>query len=165
MFWPLVYFYLICRYIKIKIKGQNEFIAKAKVERKVLNGQKILKSILNLNAIYSELNEYNREFWCLYLLSVWLLFGVFIIFTSYFFFFWRIDYNFESFCCLYFSFTILTFLFIMSTASSVNYEANKIYKPLNQVMANYRLRRNNIQTRNELLNAYSRKIKVKINNL
>jgi hypothetical protein len=53
----------------------------------------------------------------------------------------------------------------MSTASSVNYEANKIYKPLNQVMANYRLRRNNIQTRNELLNAYSRKIKVKINNL
>ncbi len=44
-FLPLVYFYLICRFIKIKIKEQNDFIAKAIVERKVINNTKILQSI------------------------------------------------------------------------------------------------------------------------
>ncbi len=60
-------------------------------------------------------------------------------------------------------FVILIFSFIISTASSVNYEANKIYKTLNQIMVNNSLRRYGFQTRNELLNAYSRKVKVKIN--
>jgi hypothetical protein len=58
-------------------------------------------------------------------------------------------------------FLALTFLLIISTASSVNYEANKIYKLLNQIIFYYGLRRIRVQTRNDLLNAYSRKIKVK----
>jgi hypothetical protein len=163
--WPLVYFHLICRYIKIKLKEQNDFIAKAIVERKVINYQKMLRPIRKLNAIYLELNEYNRDFWSLYLLSIWVFLGSIIIFLSYFCFFGELTIILKLFVGYGFGFATLTFLFIISTASSVNYETNKIYKPLNQVMANYRLRRINIQTRNELLNYYSRKIKVKVNNL
>jgi hypothetical protein len=67
IFWPLVYFYLICRYIKIKIEEQNDLIAKAIVERKVIITQKMLRSNRNLNAIYSEIIENNHDFWSLYL--------------------------------------------------------------------------------------------------
>jgi hypothetical protein len=163
IFWPLVYFYLICRYIKIKIKEQNDLIAKAIVERKVINSQKILRLIRNLNAIYSEINEYNREFWSKYLLLIWFIFGFLIIFCSYFLFFAKLILILKLIIGYGFAFITLTFLFIISTASSVNYEANKIYKHLNQVIVYYGLRRIRVQTRNDLLNAYSRKIKVKIN--
>jgi hypothetical protein len=54
-------------------------------------------------------------------------------------------------------------LFLLTIASSVNYKANKIYKLLNQIMVYYSLRRIRVQTRNNLLNVYSRKIKVTIN--
>jgi hypothetical protein len=161
IFWPLVYFHLICRYIKIKLKEQNDFIVKAIVERKVINYEKILRSIRKLNAIYSELNEYNRDFWSLYLLSIWLLLGTLIIFLSYFCFFGELTIILKLIVFYTLVFIVVTFLFIISIASSVNYETNKIYKPLNQFMANNVLRRINIQARNELLNAYSRKIKVK----
>jgi hypothetical protein len=101
LFWPVVYFYLICRYIKIKIKEQNDLIAKAIVERNVINRTKILRSIRNLDGIYTELNEYNREFWSLYLLLIWLMFGL-INFGTYFCFFCGTKYNFKTICGLWF---------------------------------------------------------------
>ncbi len=85
MFWPLVYFYLTCRYIKIKIKEQNYSIAKVIDERKVIKSQKILRSIRILDAIYSELNQCSNKFWSLYLLSIWLIFSVLIIFVLFLF--------------------------------------------------------------------------------
>jgi hypothetical protein len=163
MLWPFVYFYLICRYIKIKIKQQNDFISKAIVERKPINSTKILRSIHKFNAIYSEINEYNNQFWSLYLLSIWLIFGSLIIFLSYFFFFAELTIVLKVFFGYAFVLITSIFLFIISTASSVNYEANKIYKLLNQIMVYNSLGRIRYRTRNELLNAYSRKIKVKIN--
>ncbi len=163
IFWPLVYFYLICRYIKIKIKEQNDFIAKAIVEQKVINIRKILRSIRNLNAIYLELNEYNQNFWSKYLLSIWLIFGVIINFCFSFFFFAKLTLILKFIVYYGLVFLISTFLFIISTASSVNYEANKIYKPLNKIMVYNSLRRIRFKTRNQLLNAYSRKIEVNIN--
>jgi hypothetical protein len=163
MLWPFVYFYLICRYIKIKIKQQNDFISKAIVERKPINSTKILRSIHKFNAIYSEINEYNNQFWSLYLLSIWLIFGSLIIFLSYFFFFAELTIILKVFFGYAFVLITSIFLFIISNASSVNYEANKIYKLLNQIIVYNSLRRIRYRTRNELLNAYSRKIKVKIN--
>jgi hypothetical protein len=161
MFWPLVYFYFICRYINIKIKEQNDFITRAIVGRKVINSLKISQLIRNLDRIYSELNQYNYEFWSLYLLTIWLSFGALIIFLSYFYFFSKLNIILNLFFGYGLTFVTSTFLFIISTASSVNYEANKIYKLLNHVMVYNSLRRIRAQTRNQLLNAYSRKIKVK----
>jgi hypothetical protein len=161
LFWPVVYFYLICRYIKIKIKEQNDLIAKAIVERSVINRTKILRSIRNLDGIYTELNEYNHEFWSLYLLLIWLMFGLFINFGTYFCFFAELNIILKLFA-VYGLFTVISaFLFIISTASSVNYEANKIYKHLNQIMAYYSSDRIRFKTRNNL----RQKIKVTINHL
>jgi hypothetical protein len=165
LFWPVVYFYIICRYIKIKIKEQNDLIAKAIVERNVINSTKILRSIRNLDAIYTELNEYNREFWSLYLLLIWLMFGFVINFWTYFCFFAEINIILKSFAVYGLVTVISTFLFIINTVSSVNYEANKSYKHLNQIMVYYSLDRIRFKTRNKLLNFYSQKIKVNINQL
>jgi hypothetical protein len=165
MIWSVVYFYLICRYIKIKIKEQNDFIAKAIIERKVINSQKILRLIRNLNEVYTEVNEYDYDFWSLYLLSIWLIFGALLIFLSYFYFFTKMTIILKLIIGYGFVFLTLTFLFIISTASSVNYEANKIYKLLNQIMVYNSLRRIRFRTRNQFLNVLSRKVKVKINHL
>jgi hypothetical protein len=165
MIWPVVFFYLICRYIKIKIKEQNDFIAKAIIERKVINSQKILRLILDLNAIYTEINEYNNDFWSLYLLSIWLIFGALLIFFILFLIFRKMTIILKLIIGYGFVFLTLTFLFIIRTASSVQCEANKIYKLLNQIKVYNSLRRIRFRTRNELLNIFSRKVKVKINHL
>jgi hypothetical protein len=159
LFWPVVYFYLICRYIKIKIKKQNDLIAKAIVKRNLSNSTKILRSIRNLDAIYAELNEYNREFWSLYLLLIWLIFGLIINFYTYFCFFAELNIILKPFVVYGLVTGISIFLFIISTASSVNYEANKIYKHLNQIMVYYSLNHIRFKKRN----FYSQKIKVTIN--
>jgi hypothetical protein len=96
IFWPLVYFYLICRYIKIKIEEQNDLIAKAIVERKVIITQKMLRSNRNLNAIYSEINENNHDFWS-FIWSSYNFYDLFLIFL-------RIDFNFKTDCWLWFIF-------------------------------------------------------------
>jgi len=165
LFWPVVYFYVICRYIKIKIKVQNDLIEKAIFERNVINSTKILRSIRNLDAIYTELNEYNREFWSLYLLLVWFIYGLLINFGTYFYFFAELNIILKAFAVYGLFIVITAFLFIISTASSVNFEANKIYKHLNQISAHYSLNRISFKTRNHLLNFYLQKIKVTINHL
>jgi hypothetical protein len=162
MLFPLVYFYLIWHYIKIKIKEQNDFIAKAIVERKVIKSQKIMRSIRSLDGIYSELNQYNRDFWSLYLLSIWLIFGLLLNFTTYFYFFAKLSLIIKLIVGYGLGFIILMFFITLISASSVNYEANKTYKLLNHIMVYNSFYR--IQTRNALLNWYSRKIKVKIIN-
>jgi hypothetical protein len=71
----VVYFYLICRYIKIKFKESNDFIRQKKI-----NNENFLRFIRDLEAKYSELNEYDRNFWSKYLLSIWLIFGAVVNF-------------------------------------------------------------------------------------
>ncbi len=58
-------------------------------------------------------------------------------------------------------FAFLAFLFIITNAFSVNYEANKMYKLLNHIMVYNSLSRLRFSTRNDLIIGYSTKIKVK----
>ncbi len=60
-------------------------------------------------------------------------------------------------------FAFLAFLYLITNASSVNYEANKMYKLLNHIMVYNSSSRLRFSTRNHLMIAYSTKIKVKIN--
>jgi hypothetical protein len=60
-----------------------------------------------------------------------------------FLFFKKLNVILKLFVCYDLVFVILIFSFTISTASSVNYEANKIYKTLNQIMVYNSLRRIN----------------------
>jgi len=146
----VVYFYLICRYIKIKFKESNDF-----VRQKKINNKNFLGFIRDLDAKYSELNEFDLNFWSKYLLSIWVIFVALVNFTLYIFLF--VDLNIilklvSGYGSVLF---ILIFIFIISTASSVNYEANQIYKPLNHIMANQSFKRLSL----------TEKVKVNINEL
>ncbi len=132
----VVYFYLICHYIKVKFKESNDFIRQKKI-----NNENFLRFIRDLDAKYSELNEYDSNFWSKYLLSIWLIFAALVNLALYVFLFADLNIIFKLIAGYGSVLFILIFIFIVSNASSVNYEANKIYKPLNHIMANQRYKR------------------------
>jgi len=123
--WQFIYFYIICYYLKSKLKVINE---RLRQKNRLLNLYKIIKQ---LNSIYSEIDEYNNNYWSKFLFWVWMLFGLMIntlLFTAIFGvmpLFIRLLFTFAA---IFFVF-ILTF--IISTASSVNLEASRSYELLN----------------------------------
>ncbi len=148
----VVYFYLICYYIKIKFEESNDF-----VRQKKINNENFLRFVCDLDAKYSELNEYDSNFWSKYLLSIWLIFGALVNFAFYVFLFADLNIMYKLIAGYGSALLILIFIFIISTASSVNYEANKIYKPLNHIMANQSFKRLSLTKKvkvstNELIN-------------
>ncbi len=159
--WQLFYFRLICRYIKIKFKESNDFVSKLIVRQKLIKWKKVLKMIQNLDAKYSELDKYNQEFWSKYLLSIWLMAGAVINFSLYSLYFGKMTVTLKSIVGYFTALTFLGFLFIIINASSVNYEANKMYKLLNHIMVYNSWSQMRFSTRNHLMIAYSTKIKVK----
>jgi hypothetical protein len=123
---------------------------------------RVLKAIKSLDSKYSGLEEYNVNYWSKYLLSVWLIFGGFINFLFYCLLFVEINFI-QKLIVVYISILLsTTFLLIINTASSVNYEANKVYKLLNRVMIlnNIGLFNKRFKSRNKSLMAYSSKVKV-----
>jgi hypothetical protein len=159
--WQIFLFLLICRYIKIKFKESNDFVSQLIFRRKLIKWKQVLRIIRNLDSKYSELHKYNQEFWSKYLLSIWLISGAFINFSLYHLFFAEMTVILKLMTGYSTAFAFLGVLFIISNASSVNYEANKMYKLLNHIMVYNRSSRLRFSTRNDLMIAYSTKIKVK----
>jgi hypothetical protein len=161
--WQFFYFRLICHYIKIKFKESNDSVSQHICRRKLIKWNQVLRIIRNLDSKYSELDECNQEIWSKYLLSIWLILGTIINFYLYPFFFAEMDVTQKLIAGYGISFPFLAFLFILNNASSVNFEANKMYKLLNRIMVYNSSSRLRFSTRNHLMIAYSTKIKVKIN--
>jgi hypothetical protein len=161
--WQIFYFRLICRYIKIKLKESNDFVSQLISRRKLIKWKQILIIIRNLDAKYSELDECNQEIWSKYLLSLWLIVGTIINFLLYSLFFTEMTVTQKVISGYRATILFVGFLFIITNASSVNYEANKMYKLLNHIMVYNSSSRLRFSTRNNLMIAYSIKIKVKIN--
>jgi hypothetical protein len=160
--WQLFYFRLICRFIKIKLKESNDFVSQLIFRRKLIKWEQILIIIRNLDAKYSELDECNQEIWSKYLLSIWLIVGTLINFHLYPLFFTEMTVTQKLISGYRATFTFLGFLYLITNASSVNYEANKMYELLNHIMVYNSSSHLRFSTRNNLMFAYSTKIKVKI---
>jgi hypothetical protein len=159
--WQVVYYYFICRYLKIKLKKSNELISQTLKKSQKTSLLSIERVIYSLDSSYVEIEDYNSNFWSKYLLTIWLIFGSQIVTALYCLLFVKdiiskliIGYAFVVF--------VVIFLFVINIASSVNYEANKSYNSLNSLMATDRSGFVRYKTRKALLNVQSRKIKVKI---
>jgi hypothetical protein len=159
--WQIFYFLLICRYIKIKFKESNDIVSQLIFRRKLIKWEKVSTIIRNLDAKYSELDKFNQEFWSKYLLSIWLMAGTIINFSLYSVFFSEMNLINKLMSGYSTVFAFLAFIFIITNASSVNYEANKMYKLLNHIMVYNSSSRLRFSRRNHLMIAYSTKIKVK----
>ena len=127
LIYQLVYFYLICYYLTIKIRKLNQMtknLIRAKID---LNCGLFYKIMTSLNKVYNEINGYNRNYWSIYLFWIWMLLTLIIVYELFMSIFSKI---FIVKCMLFFGSIIgtLCLILVIRSASSVNYEANKSYK-------------------------------------
>ena len=128
--YQLIYFYIICVYLKMKLQSINAKLLEKKSKTSIAY---IVSQLKAMNSLYKEINEYNSQFWSLYFLLFWLIIGSMISIDLYVIFISNIGIVYKI-CVIYsmLSFFLL-FLFMVFTASSVNYEAKKAYKLLNRL--------------------------------
>jgi hypothetical protein len=129
----MTYFYIICLYLKLKLRNVNNSIRKC-FEKKFKMTNRRMKNILKtLDSIISEINTYNNDFWSKYLMFV--LITVILVVDLAFFvsIFGKLN-IFLKVLLIYGSSVVFLFLVILiNTASSVSFEANKSYKLLNKL--------------------------------
>jgi hypothetical protein len=131
-FSQMTYFYIICLYLKLKLRNANNSITKS--FEKNYKMKNILKS---LDSIISKINTYNDDFWSKYLMIV--LITVILVVDLAFFvaIFEKLNFFFKI-VIIYGSSVVFLFLVILiNTASSVSFEANKSYKLLNKLFITY----------------------------
>jgi hypothetical protein len=129
----MTYFYIICLYLKLKLRNANNSIRKCFEKKYKITNHRIKDILISLNSIILEINTYNTEFWSKYLMIVLML--VILVFDILFFqaifgkmsFFFKMLFFYGS--CLVFILLII----LINTASSVSFEANKSYKLLNKL--------------------------------
>jgi len=150
IFWQVMYFYIICYYVRSKIKVIN-----SKLETKVKNKFQIknfhlIQTIKSLSSVYSEIIDYNNNYWSKFLFWIWILLTTLIDTFLYLLFFGDLQlFQRMLFYCFGFQF-ISTLLIIIIISSSVNFEAKKSYKILYSLIAytssrNFRFDRNRIK--------------------
>jgi hypothetical protein len=116
--WQMVYYYLICRYMKIKFNKTNDLISNALLKRKFIKIENVSKLIRGLDAKYSELNKFNDEFWSKFLLLFWLIFGTLTVFDLYVLIFTELNIILRSIIFYTFILLSLLFLFIINAVFS-----------------------------------------------
>ncbi len=129
----MTYFYIICLYLKLKLRNANNSIRNS-FDRKCRITNYRTKNILkSLNSIISEIDTYNNDLWSKYLMIV--LMSIITVFDILLFqsIFGKISFLFK---IILFYISCLVFLFLIiliNTASSVSFEANKSYNLLNKM--------------------------------
>ena len=76
--YQMVYFLLICYYITIKTRECNNKIRNYLKNRIILNNKRAKNLMTELNSIYSEIEDYNQNYWSKYLFWVWILYSTII---------------------------------------------------------------------------------------
>jgi hypothetical protein len=126
--YQMVYFYLICYYITIKTRECNNKIRNYIKNRIALNDKRAKDSMTELNSIYSEIEDYNQNFWSQYLFWVWILFATIINMFLYLAIFSNENFLLR-FSSIYGSIIfIFTLILIINSASSVHLEINRSYQ-------------------------------------
>jgi hypothetical protein len=158
--WKVAYFYLVCNYLKIKLREvNNELINKIGKRIRITNARTIIL-IKKLSSIYSEIDDYNNNFWSKYLLSIWLILGSVINTTLYLSIFGEMHIIFRIIFIYSVSVFIITFMFIVNIASSVTFEAMRSYKLLNNLMVSNAKTYSKVYVTSNLYNGNVVKIKV-----
>ncbi|HEY6437597.1 MAG TPA: hypothetical protein VIY47_13475, partial [Ignavibacteriaceae bacterium] len=133
----IVYYYIICYYLKLRIKAINDSIGnKLKSQTRVnINFIEIMNSF---NEIYEEIHEYNTTYWSKYLFCLWISLVSIINFVAYPSIFGEMQFI-NRFLASYVSVLFSTILLkVIKTASLVFYETKKTYKLLNSCIPSLR---------------------------
>jgi hypothetical protein len=133
IFTQMTYFYIICLYLKLKLRNANNSITKSFEKKYKITNYQMKNILISLNSIVSEINTYNNDLWSQYLMIVLML--VIVVFDILLFqtIFGKMSFFFKMifFCASCLAFLLL--IILINTASSVSFEANKSYKLLNKL--------------------------------
>ena len=127
-------FYIICLYLNIKINALNERLIEMKRRKRFI---RIRETLQSFDSLYSEINEYNTTFWAKFLFSFWVTFGSFNVLFIYIILFVPLNFIIKLVEVYNMLLWLFCFLFVIFTASSVTYCANKSYKTLNSLIISY----------------------------
>jgi hypothetical protein len=126
--YQMVYFFLICYYITIKIKECNNKIRNYLKNGIALNNKRAKNLMTELNSIYSEIEDYNQNYWSKYLFWVWILYSTIINMLVYSAIFSKVNFVLR-FIYIYGSIIfIFSLILIINSASSAHLEVNKSYQ-------------------------------------
>jgi hypothetical protein len=121
--------------LKIKLINENSRIKNIIYSRSRINNSRIKLILNSLNAIHSEIDEFNSNYWNKFLFWILILDIIIIDFTIYSVLFGRLN-IFLNLVGLYIVLTFISLLvFLLNIASSVSYEANNSYKLLIKLFA------------------------------
>jgi hypothetical protein len=133
----MTYFYIICLYLKLKLRNANNSIRIGFKKKYKITNYKMKNILKSLDSIISEINIHNNDFWSKYLMIV--VITVILVVDLIFFvaIFGKLNFSFKI-AIIYASGVVFLFLIILiNTASSVSFEANKFYKLLNKLFITY----------------------------
>jgi hypothetical protein len=126
--YQMVYFYLICYYITIKTKECNNKLRYYIKNRIALNNRRAKNLMIELNSIYSEIDDYNQNYWSNYLFWVWILFATIINTFLYSGIFLNANFIIRFIFIFGSEVFIFALILIINSASSVNLEVNRSYQ-------------------------------------
>ena len=140
-FWNIIgnqtlYFYILCKYLRIKLKNVNQELIQMKSGIRFI---RIRHTIHTLDALYSEINEYNSTYWSKFLFIVWLTYWTIILFLFMVLLFSKL--HILILICIGYVFVIcfVSFVFLIITSASVNSCANKAYALLYSILIIYKV--------------------------
>jgi hypothetical protein len=124
-FSQMTYFYIICLYIKLKLRNANNSIRKYFEKKYKLTNHRMKNIMISLNSIISEINTYNNDLWSKFLMIV--LISVILVLDMVLFetIFGKMRFFFKMIGFYTSSLTFLLLMIFTNTASLVSFEANK----------------------------------------
>ena len=134
LLYKVVYLYLICYYLKSKIRA---------VDRQVIHAIKfsryeyLRRNIYTYYKIYSEINEYNTTFWSKYLFVFWLTFDSVIVFLIICIFFIPLPLLYKITWIISVIFHSAIFSVVIFSTSSLNSVSIYSYKIVNKAFIYY----------------------------
>jgi len=132
--YQMTYFYLICYYLKFRLKTINSQIMNQINSLKRVNERTLENIIQSLNRLYIDIVQYNDTIWSKYLFWVLALFITLINASLYLVLFGEIGLILKVVMTYGLSFCILLLISLINIASSVAFEANKAYQLLNKLI-------------------------------
>ena len=129
----MTYFYIICLYLKLKLRNTNNSIRKSFEKKYKMTNYKMKNILKSLDSIISEINTYNNDLWSKYLMIVLMLVTIIFDIDLFESLFGKMSLFFR---IILFYVSILFFLLLIiliNTASSVSFEAKETYKLSNKL--------------------------------
>jgi hypothetical protein len=129
----MTYFYIICLYLKLKLRNANNCITKTFDRKYKMTNHKMKNILISLDSIISEINTHNNDLWSKYLMIVLILVIITLDLVLFESIFGKMSLFFK--IILFYASIVLFLLLIIliNTASSVSFEAKKTYKILNKL--------------------------------